>query len=365
MTLSCADTAPLPADRACAGPSGRPWFIAGPPEATWTLSPAEAAELDLAARRVASEHGADRALDEHDLLVQAEVAIRRAVPGLITRLVDFRLRSSRDGVLLLRGLPVDDPLPLTPRRGAFDGSWRELGRSSVAQLMIMSVLGDVIAYADEKDGRLIQDICPVPGAEERQENTGSALLELHTEDGFHPSKPDFLSLLALRSDHARSAMTVACGIRAVLPQLTPDVVETLRSPWFRIRHSSSFGGVAPSSSGPAPVLSGAWDDPDLCVDFHATEPLVDVAAEALEQLRRRVLGALVGVVLEPGDMMIVDNRKAVHGRTGFSPRYDGQDRWLRRCFAVSDIRAQRLSLLSASRVHQPLSAPALGGGGRD
>jgi L-asparagine oxygenase len=140
----------------------------------------------------------------------------------------------------------------------------------------------------------------------------------------------------------------------------------LRKPWYRIRHASSFSGAgAPSYSRPVPVLSGSWGDPDLCVDFHATEPLIDAAADAFERLRRRVLGSLVGAVLEPGDIMIVDNRKAVHGRTGFSPRYDGHDRWLRRCFAVSDIRAPRLSLLPASRVHQPLAAPAVGGAGRD
>ena len=42
----------------------------------------------------------------------------------------------------------------------------------------------------------------VPGKEAKQENGGSVLLEFHTEDGFHPYKPDFLGLLCLRSDHA-------------------------------------------------------------------------------------------------------------------------------------------------------------------
>jgi L-asparagine oxygenase len=276
-------------------------------------------------------------------------------PALLSQLVSFRLKGSRDGMLLLRALPIDDPLPPTPLTGAFQGSWRDLPVSTVVQLMVMSVLGEVIAYADEKEGRLIQDIAPVPGSEKRQENTGSCLLELHTEDGFHPRMPHFIGLLALRSDHDHRALTLAGGIRAVLSKLDPAHVRALRQREFRIRLASSFVGNRSVYSPVMPVLSGAPDDPDLCVDFHASEPLTKRAAAALEALREAMLGSLVGTVLERGDMVIVDNRKAVHGRTAFTPRYDGTDRWLRRCFTVADIRSSQPQLLPGSRVHRPLT----------
>jgi L-asparagine oxygenase len=164
--------------------------------------------------------------------------------------------------------------------------------------------------------------------------------------------------MCLRSDHERRALTVAGGVRAVLPLLAPWHMEVLREPLFAIRLASSFTGVAGGGAcaAPAPVLSGPWDDPELCVDFHAMEPLTAAAAEALDALRVHMTGSLVGAVLEPGDLLVIDNRKAVHGRTAFRPRYDGEDRWLRRCFAVSDIRAARPGLLPGSRVHQPLVA---------
>ena len=50
--------------------------------------------------------------------------------------------------------------------------------------------------------------------------------------------------------------------------------------------------------------------------------------------------------------------EAVVSEEGFSPRYDGQDRWLRRCFAVADIRAARSQLRPASRVHRALEVAA-------
>ncbi len=336
--------------------AGRSWTIAAPDAPSLELGSLESAELADAAHRLATQHGTLPGIDDHQFLVEVEVGIRRACPDLVAALVGFRLAGSRDGILILHGLPVDQPLPSTPERGAFDGSWRELARSTIAQLMVTSVLGGVIAYADEKDGRLVQDISPVPGAEKRQENTGSCLLELHTEDGFHPHKPDFISLLCLRADHAREAMTVACGIRPILRGLGPEHVDALRQPSYRIRLSSSFVGTEVMAySRPLAVLTGCPSDPDLCADFHAMEPMSDEATAAFEALRGLMQTSLIGTVLEPGDMLVIDNRKAVHGRTSFSPRYDGQDRWLRRCFAVADLRASNAHRYPDSRVHRPLT----------
>ncbi|WP_189595188.1 TauD/TfdA family dioxygenase, partial [Nocardia cerradoensis] len=38
----------------------------------------------------------------------------------------------------------------------------------------------------------------------------------------------------------------------------------------------------------------------------------------------------VTVALTPGEMLLVDNDVAVHGRVPFTARYDGTDRWLKR-----------------------------------
>jgi L-asparagine oxygenase len=40
-----------------------------------------------------------------------------------------------------------------------------------------------------------------------------------------------------------------------------------------------------------------------------------------------------GHVLEPGDVLVIDNRTTVHGRSAFEPRFDGTDRFLVRCFS--------------------------------
>ncbi len=57
-------------------------------------------------------------------------------------------------------------------------------------------------------------------------------------------------------------------------------------------------------------------------------------ADACERLARTLR-------LTPGDLVIIDNRVTVHGRTAFQPRYDGADRWLQRTYVTTDLRRSR------------------------
>lgn len=326
-----------------------------PARATVLVDPGELGAFEQVVAELRVKHEG-RQLDDPVLLSDVEIAARALSHRLLTRLVEFRTIGSPDGTLLVRGLPVDDPLPPTPANGRSHPSWALLARSTLTQLAVMSVLGEVIAYADEEDGWLVQDVCPVAGAEQRQENTGSTLLELHTEDGFHPFKPEMIGLACLRGDHELTAWTVTASIRSVLADLPESVLECLRRPVFRIRFSTSFVGDGPSRySDVLPVLSGPLEDPDLCVDFHAMEAVQEDGTRAMAVLREAMTRALVGTVLRPGDLLVVDNRVAVHGRTGFVPRYDGTDRWLRRCFVVSDLRPSRGLRPKSSRVCEPVS----------
>jgi len=35
--------------------------------------------------------------------------------------------------------------------------------------------------------------------------------------------------------------------------------------------------------------------------------------------------------------MVIDNRRTVHGRLPFNPRYDGYDRWVKRLMVISEL----------------------------
>lgn len=64
-------------------------------------------------------------------------------------------------------------------------------------------------------------------------------------------------------------------------------------------------------------------------------------ATALTTLASALDGAAIAHVLEPGELLIDDNRRVVHGRTSFPPRYDGTDRWRMRRMVCASQRAHR------------------------
>ncbi|MEW2632764.1 clavaminate synthase [Streptomyces sp. NPDC048389] len=322
-------------------------------DVTITLTDAEreeAGEVFAASARALK----DRPLDDEELLTEAELSGLRLPRRILGELGRFRRHGNDAGVLLIRNLPVDPEPPATPADG-FLSHWNELPVATFAQLAVASTVGDVIAYADEKLGRIVQDVAPVQGAERRQENTGTVYLELHTEDGFHPSKPDFITLLCVRPDHERTARTVVGAAARALPLLYERTTAVLRERRFRLRVASSFAdGSDDLLTDPLPVLSGTAAVPDLLADFHAMEALDEEAEAALEELESAFLATLRGGVLDVGDLLVVDNRTAIHGRSEFTACHDGTDRWLRRCFAVTDIRASRAIRPAGSRVCRPL-----------
>jgi L-asparagine oxygenase len=162
---------------------------------------------------------------------------------------------------------------------------------------------------------------------------------MHVENAFHPNRPDFVMLLCLRGDHDSSAGLLVASIRRAARLLSPEAKKMLSQPCFLTEPPPSFRG----SGNPAehPVLIGDIDDPDLCVDFASTQPQNEAAREAMDELREAFGSVAWELKLRPGELAIIDNRLAAHGRTAFTPRYDGQDRWLQRVFVHLDYRRSR------------------------
>ncbi|MEU7584227.1 TauD/TfdA family dioxygenase [Streptomyces sp. NPDC041068] len=260
-------------------------------------------------------------------------------PGELRRaLRDYRRDSGRTGALLVRGLPVDEEaLPDTPP--ATNSVQRTATVSAGVLTAVACGLGDPAAFRPEKTGALVQDVIPRPGQEDFQGNAGSVFLTFHTENAFHPHRPDYVMLLCLRADHERVAGLRTACVREVLPLLSDESREALFSHEFVTAAPPSFGSGG--ADAPHAVLFGAPEDPDLCVDMAATTPLTDRAARALRELQDLFESTAQTVQLVPGDLAVVDNRVAVHGRTAFRPRYDGRDRWLQRTFVLNDLRRSR------------------------
>ena len=298
------------------------------------LDSAEQELLDAIARRQAAVP--PRLFDDPIFVGAARDLACRLPLRLISALRRFRSEPGPEGMLHVSGLPhvTDRSTPI------LKNSVERVPDVPSAALFLCSIaLGEVMAFRAEKAGALVQNVVPVPGSELVQSNAGSAALEMHTENAFHEHRPHYVALSCVRQDHDNQAGLRLASVRNVLPHLLDEHASVLRQARFRTAAPPSFGG------GREPVLhavlTGSPADPDIRVDFNATQSLDDDAKTTLVALSEAVELASRAIHMAPGDLVIVDNRVALHGRTSFSPRYDGKDRWLHRTFIHLDGRRTR------------------------
>jgi L-asparagine oxygenase len=261
----------------------------------------------------------------------------RVSPGLRAFLTRFATDTPGPGVALVRGIALGD-LPATPdvRTTGYLAGHATTGNL----LLVAELLGSPIGYADEKDGALVHEVHPVRGEEQRIENSGSTTFGFHTENVHHPLRPDFLGLLCLRQDHDRVGTTRVSSMREAAGDLSSHTLRVLRSTRFRSHYPTSFAtgaGNRRPASDPHPVLFGTAPQHFLRFNVHNTYAFDDEGSAALAELAAALDRHCRQILLEPGDLILIDNHVAVHGRSAFTPRYDGHDRWLRRCYSRREV----------------------------
>jgi alpha-ketoglutarate-dependent taurine dioxygenase len=249
-------------------------------------------------------------------------------------LVRFASESHRCGALLIRNAPIGHlpPTPPTPESPVAKDLATELTLLTVARR-----LGQPVGYVPEHGGRIVQNIVPTQSDADRQTSTSSrSNLMFHTETAFHPFRPRYLLLLCLRGDP--TAHTTLVSVHELIDRLPDEVVEVMFQPRFRTAVDASFLGGRANELGPArPLITGTRDEPTFIFDADLTVGTDSAAEDVLVQLRDLIEEIKTSVVLEPGDLLVVDNNVAVHGRSPFTARFDGLDRWLQRTFVVTDL----------------------------
>lgn len=316
------------------------------------LSPADANHIDTYTRAVLRDHGSGTAPS----LLAAAAGLAHRLP---VHLVDEirTLRSTENATaLVLRGLLVDDEeIGPTPLDWRIQEDPRNTGHLETCLVLVGSLLGDIFGWSTLQDGKLVHNVVPMPTEQQEQSGHGTVKLEWHTEDGFHPYRCDYLLLLGLRNHD--SVPTTIASIDAV--DIDPRHEEVLRQKRFLIRPDNEHvtraraltaGTATPhvmqrmqENPEPSAVLFGGRDAPYLRIDpaFMNAVPGDREAAEALEAIIESLDAQLTDVALNAGDLLIVDNYKAVHGRAAFEARFDGTDRWLKKAVVTRDLRKSR------------------------
>ena len=291
--------------------------------------------------------------DLERFLIEAATIVGVLPPELIRALVRFRTYGSPDEALVIRGLlPTDADYGPTPEHWSLSAQRKPSFESELCLAGVTTLLGDLFSFSSEHNGNLIQNVVPQKGDPFAQTTYGSAtFLEWHVEHAFADMRCDYTALLCLRG-HPEAATTIA-PIRDI------PLGEPHRRVLFETRYviapddEQECGQVA---HGPVAVLTGSAEDPFLRLDplfMRPSDPADHAAAAALTHIAERIPGAARQHVLIPGDLLVFDNRRVVHGRTAYTPRFDGSDRWLQKGFISSSLR-RMLVRSRRSRVIDPL-----------
>jgi hypothetical protein len=174
-------------------------------------------------------------------------------------------------------------------------------------------------------------------------------LELHTESAFDEFCPDWLLLGGVLNEERVPTML------APVPEDAPTV------PMLRPLFSPRYGRIDPEVVGrekdlspevvqalsrelavaPADGLMPVLAEVDGYVvmnfdNYYFGRPGAEEDASALDELERRLLASAEAVVVGTGDVLVLDNRRAAHGRPAFEASYGERDRWLKRVCVISD-----------------------------
>lgn len=276
--------------------------------------------------------------------------VKELLPNCLSDcLARFRCHGNHEGVLLLKSLPLDPGIDnvQTP----YEDERKPTFVSEILLSIICSSLGDIFGYKQIHNGSLYHNIVPKKGLENEQSFAGSkSTLMYHTEQHFHPHSPDYLLLYCIRNPTQTS--TFYSSISLVDPLLSPSDREELFNSSFRAGIDHVFGNFSTErgNGDRLSILYGDRENPFIRFDEDLMVATTKEADSAMQSLRSLLHDNSKHVVLQPGDLLIVDNRRAVHGRSAFTPSFDGYDRWLQRTKVLRDIEKASSEFNFESRV---------------
>lgn len=248
---------------------------------------------------------------------------------------------------MIDGFGVDPALPPTPTDGR-RSSEKLTSYSEQVLLAVAMMLGEPVSFSNERCGCLITDLSPVKGKESALTNEGSeAELGWHTEhaaSGYLLNPPqrvvDNLVFFHLRGDPRGEAKTLVADVRDALHLMDPDLKAALRKPDYIARVPMLVRAGLPANRHTFAnhrILYGSDEHPFVSGALYGDllEGTTTESISALDGLKAAFDAVQIQVPTEPGRLVVLDNRRVMHGRYPFRPAYDGNDRWLQRCMTTA------------------------------
>lgn len=249
-------------------------------------------------------------------------------------------------ILVIRNFPIEKNLPPTPYTGYCN--LEALPLSTAISFAVMGLLEvNPITYKGENDGYLVRHVSPSVAAVSDVSSHGSKIaFGMHVDNPDLPlvtepvkdlsGCPEYLSLHSLRAN--ASVPTKVMLLDHILNSLSEESLEELQKPQFIIKRPDSFVGMNVKSD-LLPIISYSKEIGFISrYDKQNVEGSTESARAALKEFQAIIdTGNNINeFILNPGDYVIFRNQKTLHAREGFTPNFNGIDRWLIRLFGIED-----------------------------
>jgi len=274
-----------------------------------------------------------------DFLVESHDAMRQALPShIFNAVVSLRRETNSQGVLLIKNLPIGSDLGPTPNDQNPVPFLKKSNISESCLVGIGQILGEIFSYKNERNGSLVHNIYPRKSQREVISSEGSEVpLPLHIEDvHLFPYYPIFICFLCLRSELDKEVYTYVLEAKDIVSSLDENTLQILESPLFYSEPPEVFRGQSRNSE-LMPVFQGPRSQPQITLELNDTRAVSPEGKRALDILKEvcSQSSKLILVNLQPGDLLILDNRKVLHGRGAFNSDFCENSRWCQRVLIKS------------------------------
>jgi len=196
---------------------------------------------------------------------------------------------------------------------------------------IAAELGEIFGYR-EQNGYVIYDIFPIKGMEHSLTGANSkSSLSFHSDGSTHPIlTSDFLILYCPKPDPA------ACNHIALLPdllaQMPGELFQMLSQPHFAHQVDVELAVENKDSFIIQPIIMKEGSELIIKYDGDLVTGMDKASENAIRQLNTLIQKTALEVHNQANTILVLNNKKSVHARSAFQPRFDGTDRWLQSAF---------------------------------
>lgn len=251
-------------------------------------------------------------------------------------------------------------LPDTPEDFCPVPSAEGAAMAMVSAIACLAAIGsDTVSYGSENNGDLFVNLVVFPPGRGKFTDKSADKMSGHTDAVTFPMRgyrdplnpriapsPDFVCLSSLRNPN--DVPTTVMPLDQLMTSLTNEHIEDLQKPQYLIGSQLTFRDGMIDILGDelevdyAQLLYAIQDKWWIRFSHRTTQIATGAQAsahEAMVALKEACAGCVIPLPLEPGDIALVNNRIALHGRSEVGKEYGGQTRWFLRTYGLdtSDI----------------------------